>query len=90
MKVTDVSVKLKTFSLTWVESSTSLTTQFSFGFVHISKQTKEVTVFSISGTNQILKHTKDVKKLKQLVEELHILQINKIHQLWTKTEVEIK
>ena len=90
MKVTDVSVKLKTSPLTWVESSTSWTTQASFGFVHISKQTKEVTVFSISGTNQILKHTKDVKKLKQLVEELHILQINKIHQLWTKTEVEIK
>ena len=78
MKVTDVSVKLKTFPLTWVESSTSWTTQSSFGFVHISKLTKEVTVFSISGTNQILKHTKDVKKLKQLVEELHILQINKI------------
>ena len=90
MKVTDVSVKLKTLPLTWVESSTSWTTQSSFGFVHISKLTKEVTVFSISGTNQILKHTKDVKKLKQLVEELHILQINKIHQLWTKTEVEIK
>lgn len=90
MKVTNVDVKLKTFSLTWVESSTSWTTQSSFGFVHISKQTKEVTVFSISGTNQILKHTKDVKKLKQLVEEFHILQINKIHQLWTKTEVEIK
>ena len=90
MKVTDVSVKLKTFPLTWVESSTSWITQTSFGFVHISKLDKEVTVFSVSGTNKILKHTKYVKKLKQLVEELHILQINKIHQLWTKTEVEIK
>ena len=90
MKITDVSVKLKTFPLTWVESSTSWTTQTSFGLVHIFKLDKKVTVFSISGTNQILKYTKDVKKLKQLVEEFHILQINKIHQLWTKTEVEIK
>lgn len=90
MKVTDVSVKLKTFPLTWSESSTSWTTQTSFGLVHISKLNKEVTVHSISSTNQILKHTKDFKKLKQLVEEFHILQINKIHQLWTKTEVEIK
>ena len=73
MKVTDVSVKLKTFPLTWVESSTSWTTQASFGFVHISKLEKKVTVFSISDTSQILKHTKDVKKLKQLVEEFHIL-----------------
>ena len=55
MKVTDVSVKLKTFPLTWVESSTSWTTQTSFGFVHISKLNKEVTVHSISGTNQIQK-----------------------------------
>ena len=90
MKVTDVSVKLKTSPLTWVESSISWTTQTSFGFVHISKQTKEVIVHSMCGTNQVFKHTQDLKKLKQLVEEFHILQINKIHQLWTKTEVEIK
>ena len=90
MKVTNVDVKLKTFPLTWVESSTSWTTQASFGFVHISKLNKEVTVHSISGTNQILKHTKDFKKLKQLVEEFHILQINKVHQLWTNIDVKIK
>ena len=90
MKVTDVSVKLKTFPLTWVESSTSWTTQTSFGLIHISKLNKEVTVHSISGTNQILKHTQDLKKLQQLVEELHILQINKVHQLWTKIDVKIK
>ena len=85
-----MSVKLKTFPLTWAELSTSWTTQASFGFVHVSKQTKEVIVHSMCGTNQVFKHTQDLKKLKQLVEEFHILQINKIHQLWTKTEVEIK
>ena len=90
MKVTDVSVKLKTFPLTWVESSTSWTTQTSFGIIHIFKLNKEVIVHSISGTNQILKHTQDLKKLQQLVEELHILQINKVHQLWTKIDVKIK
>ena len=50
MKVTDVSVKLKTFPLTWAESSTSWTTQASFGFVHVSKQTKEVIVHSMCGS----------------------------------------
>lgn len=90
MKVTNVSVKLKTFPLTWSESSTSWTTQISFGLVHIFKLDKKVTVFSISGINQILKHTQDLKKLKQLVEEFHILQINKVHQLWTNIDVKIK
>ena len=90
MKVTDVSVKLKTFPLTWVESSISWTTQTSFGLVHIFKLDKKVTVFFISGINQTLKHTQDLKKLKQLVEEFHILQINKVHQLWTKIDVKIK
>ena len=42
------------------------------------------------GTNQVFKHTQDLKKLKQLVEEFHILQINKVHQLWTKMDVKIK
>lgn len=84
-----VDVKLKTYSLHWTESPLGLTTQASFGFVSISKS-NEVIVHTMCGTNQIFKHTQDLKKLKQLIEEFHILQINKVHQLWTKIDVKIK
>lgn len=90
MKTQDISVKLSSYPLIWMENNTGLTSQTSFGNVYISKIYKEAYVHTPFGTTKFYENIKDVDKLKQKVEEYHTHQINRVQQLWTKVDIKIK
>lgn len=63
----------------WIESPLGFTAQTSFGFVHINKETKEVTLSSFTGTrSKFFNDIKDLKQLKIKVEEMHLSTINRV------------
>ena len=90
MKTQDISVKLSSYPLTWTESNFGLTSQTSFGNVHISKIHKEAYVYTPFSTTKFYENIRDVDKLIQKVEEYHTRQINRVQQLWTKVDIKIK
>ena len=63
MKTQDISVKLSSYPLIWMESNTGLTSQTSFGNVHISKIHKEAYVYTPFSTTKFYENIRDVDKL---------------------------
>lgn len=85
--INNVSVSLSSYKLHWMETNTAFTAQTSFGLAHICKQTKLVTFYSPTGTVERTYPKMDIKKVKQKVEDLHQVQIDKVKNLWIKINI---
>lgn len=91
MKTQDISIKLNSYPIIWIESNFGIISQTSVGNVYISKKYKKAYIHTpFSTTVQFYENIKDIDKLKQKVEEYHTRQINKVQQLWTKVDIKIK
>lgn len=89
VKLQDVTVKTSYFKLHWLESPLGITAETSFGRCHISKKHKDLTVYSPMGAVSMHSNIKDIVKLKQKVEELHISIIMK-SQMFIHNQIKVK
>ena len=89
VKLEDVVIKTSLFDLHWFEGPSSFTAETSFGRCHISKDYKELHVYSPMGTVKMHGGIKNIAKLKQKVEELHTQTINK-SQMYIHNQIKVK
>lgn len=77
-------ITLKPYKLFWEFSHNHIKSSTSFGMVHISLPDVTLTVLTPFGTINMFPEIKDISLLQRKVESLHLMNIETVHNLWTK------